>query len=288
MQVHVPLRPLPERDVRPAHVDHLVRRGSGRAARRDAPCGSRPPRRLHRLHLVRAGPVPRASTSGRGCNTSASPAPPASTPATAVMKRIERPAGLIRYSTEAEIEGRPRRFWRPRVLVYAALAGRLDGRICRRRRAARALRRGCDPRPEHAVPRHRRRIDRKRITPSASSTRTVFHTPSRCRPSGSVPRAVDTDTPLERVAAEDIETPWCGSASAAARPRAPVSSPSSRAAWTRRNFASRRRNLHFRIPPEESMTSARTQQPWFKHPMVWVVLAPPIPVRDRGHVRAGV
>jgi polyferredoxin len=39
----------------------------------------------------------------------------------AVMKRLGRPAGLIRYSSQSAMEGRTRRILRPRVIVYPAL-----------------------------------------------------------------------------------------------------------------------------------------------------------------------
>lgn len=36
-----------------------------------------------------------------------------------VMARIDRPLGLIRYTTEHALEGKPTRFWRPQLLAYA-------------------------------------------------------------------------------------------------------------------------------------------------------------------------
>jgi cytochrome c oxidase accessory protein FixG len=39
----------------------------------------------------------------------------------AVMEKVGSPAGLVRYSTQAEIDGTPKRLLRPRVLIYAAL-----------------------------------------------------------------------------------------------------------------------------------------------------------------------
>lgn len=39
----------------------------------------------------------------------------------AVMEKIGSPPGLVRYSTQAEIDGTPKRLLRPRVLIYAAL-----------------------------------------------------------------------------------------------------------------------------------------------------------------------
>lgn len=41
----------------------------------------------------------------------------------AVMRKIGSPPGLVRYSTQAEIEGKPRRIFRPRIIVYSALLG---------------------------------------------------------------------------------------------------------------------------------------------------------------------
>lgn len=39
----------------------------------------------------------------------------------AIMDRLKRPRGLIRYSSQAELAGEPRRLVRPRVLAYAAV-----------------------------------------------------------------------------------------------------------------------------------------------------------------------
>jgi cytochrome c oxidase accessory protein FixG len=39
----------------------------------------------------------------------------------AVMEKVGSPKGLVRYSTQAEIDGTPKRLLRPRVLIYAAL-----------------------------------------------------------------------------------------------------------------------------------------------------------------------
>lgn len=38
-----------------------------------------------------------------------------------IMSKLDRPLGLIRYQTESEIEGMPRRILRPRLLIYSAL-----------------------------------------------------------------------------------------------------------------------------------------------------------------------
>ncbi len=37
-----------------------------------------------------------------------------------VMARIDKPLGLIRYTTERALEGKPTRFWRPQLLAYMA------------------------------------------------------------------------------------------------------------------------------------------------------------------------
>lgn len=42
-----------------------------------------------------------------------------------VMRKIGLPTGLVRYSTQAEIEGAPRRILRPRLMVYSLLLGLL-------------------------------------------------------------------------------------------------------------------------------------------------------------------
>ena len=58
LQVHVSLCALPERDVRPGHADHHLRRRARRAARRAQArhgCARARQGRLHRLHDVRAG-----------------------------------------------------------------------------------------------------------------------------------------------------------------------------------------------------------------------------------------
>jgi polyferredoxin len=38
-----------------------------------------------------------------------------------VMRKLKRPAGLIRYDSIAGLAGQPRVFWRPRLALYAAL-----------------------------------------------------------------------------------------------------------------------------------------------------------------------
>ena len=88
VQVHVPVRALPERDVRPRHADHQLRRRARRAARlapaqgRQASLASsaRATASTARCACRSARP---ASTSARACSTNASAAPPASTCATA-------------------------------------------------------------------------------------------------------------------------------------------------------------------------------------------------------------
>ncbi len=40
-----------------------------------------------------------------------------------VMKKIGLPVGLIRYGTQSEIDGKPTRIFRPRILIYMALLG---------------------------------------------------------------------------------------------------------------------------------------------------------------------
>jgi cytochrome c oxidase accessory protein FixG len=39
-----------------------------------------------------------------------------------VMLKLHRPAGLVRYASLNQLAGRPRRVWRPRLVVYAAAA----------------------------------------------------------------------------------------------------------------------------------------------------------------------
>ena len=64
----------------------------------------------------------------------------------AVMDKVGSPRGLVRYSTQAELDGAPRRIFRPRIMVYTSILAslRLRIRICgdpphglRYRRAAR-------------------------------------------------------------------------------------------------------------------------------------------------------
>jgi cytochrome c oxidase accessory protein FixG len=38
-----------------------------------------------------------------------------------IMDRLERPRGLIRFDSQRGLDGEPRRVWRPRLLIYAAL-----------------------------------------------------------------------------------------------------------------------------------------------------------------------
>jgi len=42
-----------------------------------------------------------------------------------VMKKVGLPVGLVRYGTQAEIDGTPTRIFRPRILIYMALLGTL-------------------------------------------------------------------------------------------------------------------------------------------------------------------
>ncbi len=38
-----------------------------------------------------------------------------------IMDKLDRPRGLIRYDSQAGLDGEPRRFWRPRLALYAVL-----------------------------------------------------------------------------------------------------------------------------------------------------------------------
>jgi cytochrome c oxidase accessory protein FixG len=40
-----------------------------------------------------------------------------------VMLKLRRPSGLVRYASLNQLAGRPRRTWRPRLVIYAAAAG---------------------------------------------------------------------------------------------------------------------------------------------------------------------
>ena len=66
-------------------------------------------------------PVRPASISARACNTSASPARPASMPAMPVMDKVGYPRGLIRYTTQNAVEGKPQHIFRPRVILYGSV-----------------------------------------------------------------------------------------------------------------------------------------------------------------------
>ena len=86
LQVHVPLRALPERDVRQGHADHQLRRRARRAARlalAARPTQGRWAWATASTAACACRSAPPASTSARACSTSASAAPPASTSATA-------------------------------------------------------------------------------------------------------------------------------------------------------------------------------------------------------------
>ena len=96
LQVHVPVRALPERDVRPDTliITYDAQRGEPRGARKRGTDPQRAgPRRLHRLHLVRAGLPDRHRHPQGPADTSASPARPASTPATTSWTRWAIRAG---------------------------------------------------------------------------------------------------------------------------------------------------------------------------------------------------
>jgi hypothetical protein len=83
LQVHVPVRALPERDVRPRHADHYLRSGRGeprgpRSKKTDRHATASATASIARFACRCA---PSASTSARVCSTSASAAPRASTAA---------------------------------------------------------------------------------------------------------------------------------------------------------------------------------------------------------------
>ena len=46
-----------------------------------------------------------------------------------VMDRLNRPRGLIRYASVNELAGKPRKVWRPRLVVYLALTGLAVGAL---------------------------------------------------------------------------------------------------------------------------------------------------------------
>ena len=132
VQVHVPVRALPERDVRPRHADHHLRRAraASRAARaraRRRPAARRAWATASTARCACRSARP-ASTSARACSTNASAAPPASTPATSVMDKMGYPRGPdpLRDRERASRSGWTRaqmwrRVLRPRVLVYGAV-----------------------------------------------------------------------------------------------------------------------------------------------------------------------
>ena len=96
VQVHVPVRPFPERDVRPRHAGHHLRRGTRRSARRTRAQASSRAARASAIASIAASAcrsVPPASTSARGCSTSASAARRASTAATRSWTRWAIRAG---------------------------------------------------------------------------------------------------------------------------------------------------------------------------------------------------
>jgi len=43
----------------------------------------------------------------------------------AVMEKVGSPRGLVRYSTQAELDGAPRRILRPRIMIYTAILASL-------------------------------------------------------------------------------------------------------------------------------------------------------------------
>ncbi len=124
VQVHVPLRALPERDVRPRHADRVLR--------------SRPA--ASRAAAASAAPIPASSGLGdcMDCNICVQVCPTGIDirkglqyecitcascidACDAVMDRFGYPRGLIRYTTQNALQGRGNRVLRPRVIVYGTL-----------------------------------------------------------------------------------------------------------------------------------------------------------------------
>ena len=175
VQVHVPLRALPERDVRPQHADHRLRPDARRAAR---PAQARPRQRAAARRAACSTRSPPTTTcSAPACTRRPprrAPRPAAPSPSTRhrpsrcrssrptqlgdcvdcticvqvcptgidirnglqyeciacgacidgcneVMDKLGYPHGLIRYSTQNAIDGKPTRVLRPRIVVYGLL-----------------------------------------------------------------------------------------------------------------------------------------------------------------------
>ncbi len=121
--VHVSVRALPGRDVRPQHADHFLRSSARRAARlaqtrRGSETGGTRP--LHRLHPVRAGLPDRHRYPQRAADRCIACAACVDV-CDSVMDKMDYPQGLIRYTTENALEGKPVKLLRPRVLIYTGL-----------------------------------------------------------------------------------------------------------------------------------------------------------------------
>ena len=167
VHLHVPLRAFPERDVRPRHPRHLLRRRARRAARvapaRHGPPRGRP-RGLHRLHPVRAGVSDRHRHPRR---------PPAPVHRLCRVHRRLRPGDGAHGLSEGA-----RALHHPECGRWPAGPHRAPARAHLRRgprRAARGLRRlagaarpgraGRPPRPQRPVPRDARRARPQRLHP---------------------------------------------------------------------------------------------------------------------------
>jgi cytochrome c oxidase accessory protein FixG len=123
LQVHVPVRALPERDVRPRHADHHLRRARGE------PRGARKKGTDHKAKglgdcvdcTMCVQVCPTGIDIRQGLQYECIACAACIDACDEVMDKVGYPRGLIRYDTQSGLEGKRKRVLRPRTLVYATL-----------------------------------------------------------------------------------------------------------------------------------------------------------------------
>ena len=175
VQVHVPLRALPERHVRPRHARDHLRPGAGRAARR-ARSRSADAKALGLGDCVDCGICVQVCPTGidirKGLQYECIGCAACIDGCDQVMRKMNYPTGLIRYSTENALEKHwgareiLRQVTRPRVLVYSAILAAIVVAAGTTLWLRSPHQDGRDPRPGEPRARDRRPAHRERLPAS--------------------------------------------------------------------------------------------------------------------------
>jgi NAD-dependent dihydropyrimidine dehydrogenase PreA subunit len=173
LQVHVPLRALPERHVRQGHADHQLRHRARRAARLAFQEGR--PQGLGLGECIDCGLCVQVCPTGidirKGLQYECIGCAACVDVCDDVMDKMNYPRGLVRYDTQNGLaqhltQGQVlRRMFRPRVLIYTGILLLIAWRghqHCH----AHALPRRRGARPRHAGAPGRRRLPGKRLPPA--------------------------------------------------------------------------------------------------------------------------